>query len=152
MTQWAAARDWLDRADDLPALLEAAHQGFAVALAALRAHEDPASVWFAGFVMAAAEAANGRDALLFAPSMPLQSGPGMPDLGTDPPAAMAAGRGAGEESAGRVAGDIAALCGLAAVRLARAASDAPDPGDQDACARAARSARWICELLAGGGR
>ena len=61
MTQWAAARDRLDRADDLPALLEAAHQGFAVALAALRAGENPESVWFAGFVMAAAEAANGRD-------------------------------------------------------------------------------------------
>jgi hypothetical protein len=151
MTQWAAARDRLDRADDLPALLEAAHQGFAVALAALRAGENPESVWFAGFVMAAAEAANGRDALLFAPSMPLHGSAGMPVLSTEPPTAIAAGMAAGEDPAGSIAGDIAALCGLAAVRLARAAADAPDPGDQDACARAAGYARRICELLAGGG-
>ncbi|MFI5065314.1 MAG: hypothetical protein ACHP9Z_15260 [Streptosporangiales bacterium] len=147
MTQLTAVRDRLERADGLPALLEAAHQGFAVALAAMRAHEDPASEWFCGFVMAAAAAADGRDALLFAPSMPQRGSPGMRDLGTQPPA----GRAVRDDPAGSVAGDIAALCGLAAVRLARAASHAPDPGDQDACARAARSARQICELLAGGG-
>jgi hypothetical protein len=151
MTHWEAARDRLERADDLPALLEAAHRGFALALTALRAGENPESVWFAGFVMAAAEAANGRDALLFAPSMVLHGSAGMPDLGTDPPAGIAEGWAAGEDPAGSVAGDIAALCGLAAVRLARAATDAPDRGDQDACARAARNARRICELLAGGG-
>jgi hypothetical protein len=151
MTQLAVAHDRLERADNLPALLEAAHQGFAVVLTALRAQEDPESVWFAGFVMAATQAANGRDALLFAPSMPLHSSAATPDLSTEPPAGIAARVAVGEDPAGRVAGDIAALCGLAAVRLARAAGEAPDPGDQDACARTAGCARRICELLAGGG-
>lgn len=147
MTPLTAAYDRLEHADDLPALLEAAHQGFAVALTALRACEDPESEWFGGFVMAAAAAADGRDALRFAPSIPLHGSHGMPDLGTQPPARRAAM----EQPAGSVAGDIAALCGLAAVRLARATSRTSDRGDQDACARAARSARRICELLAGGG-
>jgi hypothetical protein len=151
MTQLAVAHDRLERAYSLPALLEAAHQGFAVVLAALRAREDPESVWFAGFVMAAAEAANGRDALRFASSMPVHGSAATPDLSPEPPAGIAAGAGAGEDAAGRVAGDVAALCGLAAVRLARASGEAPDPGDQDACARAAGCARRICELLAGGG-
>ena len=70
MTGMTAARDRLEQADDLPALLEAAHQVFVAALTALRAREDPASVWFGRFVMAAASAADGRDALIFAPSMP----------------------------------------------------------------------------------
>ena len=81
MTGMTAARNRLEQADDLPALLEAAHQVFAVALTALRAHEDPASVWFGRFVMAAASAADGRDALIFAPSMP---GPPRPRHGGAP--------------------------------------------------------------------
>jgi hypothetical protein len=141
MTGMTAARDRLEQADDLPALLEAAHQVFAVALTALRTCEDPASVWFGRFVMAAASAADGRDAVIFAPSMPAQR--------------THATTGSGEDSsvatADTVAGDIASLCGLAAVRLAQAASQAADPGDQAACVRAAQCARRICELLAGGG-
>src|SRR5512135_2681071 len=115
MAQLAAARDLLERADDLPALLGAAYQGFAVALTALRPGENPDSWWFAGFVMAAAEAANGCDALLFAPSMPLYGNAGKAVQDAEPAAGMAEG----EDPAGRVAGEIAALCGLAAVRLAR---------------------------------
>ena len=72
MTQLTAARDRLERADDLPALLEAAHQGFAVALTALRAHEDPDSVWFGGFVMAAA-AGRGRPRRAAASPRPCRS-------------------------------------------------------------------------------
>ena len=134
-------RDRLEQADDLPALLQAAHQVFVAALAALRAREDPASVWFGRFVMAAASAADGRDAVIFAPSMPAHR--------------AHATRGAGEDSsvatADTVAGDIASLCGLAAVRLAQAAGQAADPGDQAACVRAAQCAQRICELLAEGG-
>jgi len=150
MTQVMDARDRLGRAGDLPGLLEAAHQGFAAALTALRACEDPGSVWFGRFVMAAAAAADGRDALLFTPSLPAHASPGLRDMGEEPQAGTAGSDG-GEDRAGRVAGDIAAFCGLAAVRLARAASRPPDPGDQAACARAAGCARRICELLAGGG-
>jgi hypothetical protein len=141
MAEITAARDRLEQADDLPALLGAAHEAFAVALTALRAREDPASVWFGRFVMAAASAADGRDALIFAPSMTGQRT--HPTTGT--------GEDSSAGTADAVAGDIASLCGLAAVRLAQAATQAADPGDQAACVRAAQCARRICELLAGGG-
>jgi hypothetical protein len=135
------AHQRLEEADDMAAVIAAAHEGFVAALTALRAQEDPDSAWFGEFVMAAASAADGRDALLFAPSMPAAPGPGT--LVTDEQAAAGTG--------GSVAGDIAVLCGLAAVRLARAAVQASDPGDQAACGRAARCAQRICELLAGAG-
>jgi hypothetical protein len=141
MAEIAAARDRLEQADDLPTLLQAAHQVFVAALTALRAHEDPASVWFGRFVIAAASAADGRDAVIFAPSMPGQRTHGTRGAGDDSSAA----------TADTVAGDIASLSGLAAVRLARATGQAADPGDQAACVRAAQCARRICELLAGGG-
>ena len=70
MTGVTVARNRLEQADDLAALLEAAHEVFVAVLTALRACEDPASVWFGRFVMAAASAADGRDAVIFAPSMP----------------------------------------------------------------------------------
>ena len=54
-------------------------------------------------------------------------------------------------TADTIAGDVASLCGLAAVRLAQATSQAADPGDHAACVRAAQCARGISELLAGGG-
>jgi hypothetical protein len=136
-----AARDRLEQAGDLSALLEAAHQVFVAALTALRAHEDPASVWFGRFVMAAASAADGRDAVIFAPSMPVHRAHATRGTGEDSPVA----------TVDTVAGDIASLCGLAAVRLANAASQTADPADQAACVRAARCARRICELLAGDG-
>jgi hypothetical protein len=141
MAERTAARDRLEQAGDLPALLGAAHEAFVAALTELRAHEDPASVWFGRFVMAAASAADGRDALIFAPSMPAQR----------THATQRAGEDSSAGTADTVAGDIASLCGLAAVRLAQAASQAADPGDQAACVQAARCARRICELLARGG-
>jgi hypothetical protein len=137
----AKAHQRLQEAYDLAAVIAAAHEGFVAALTALRAQEDPDSDWFGEFVMAAASAADGRDALLFAPSKPAAPSPGT--VVTDEQAAAGTG--------GSVAGHIAALCGLAAVRLARAAVEATDPGDQAACGRAARCAQRICELLAGAG-
>jgi hypothetical protein len=136
-----APRNRLEQAGDLPALLEAAHQVFVAALTALRAREDPTSVWFGRFVMAAASAADGRDALIFAPSMP----------GHRTHATTGSREDSSAGTAYTIAGDIASLCGLAAVRLAQAASQAADPGDQAACVRAAQCARRICELLAEGG-
>jgi hypothetical protein len=68
MTEITAARNQLEQADDLPALLEAAHEVFVATLTALRACEDPASMWFGRFAMAAASAADGRDAPIFAQS------------------------------------------------------------------------------------
>ncbi|MGH3217304.1 MAG: hypothetical protein ACRDPY_01005 [Streptosporangiaceae bacterium] len=141
MNRLARAYERLQQAGGLPAVVVAVHEGFVAALTALRAHEDPDSAWFGEFVMAAALAADGRDALVFAPSMPACRSPGTGI--TDENAAAGA--------AENIARDIAALCGLAAVRLARAAGPAADPGDQAACVRAARCAQRICELLAGAG-
>ena len=76
MNRLTRAHQRLQEAGDLAAVIAAAHEGFAVALTALRAREDPDSAWFGEFVMAAASAADGRDALLFAPSMPTALRPG----------------------------------------------------------------------------
>ena len=141
MTGVTGARDRLEQADDLPTLLKAGHEVFVAVLTALRACEDPASVWFGRFVMATASAADGRDAVIFAPSMPAHRAHATERAGEDSSA----------DTADTVARDIASLCGLAAVRLAQAASQAADPGDQTACVQAARCARRICELLAEGG-
>ncbi|MGH3277340.1 MAG: hypothetical protein ACRDNZ_23815, partial [Streptosporangiaceae bacterium] len=76
MSQLARAHERLQQARDMVAVIAAAHEGLVAALTALRAQEDPDSAWFGEFVMAAASAADGRDALVFAPSMPATPGPG----------------------------------------------------------------------------
>ena len=141
MDRLTRAHERLQHASDLAVVVAAAHESFVATLTALRAHEDLDSAWFGEFVMAAASAADGRDALRFAPSMPTTLSPGTTVTDEEAAAGIATS----------IAGDIAALCGLAAVRLARAAGQAADSGDQAACERAARCAQRICELLAGAG-
>ena len=58
------------RAEDLPALLAAAYRAFECALRALRGTEDHAGPLLPGFVLAAAAAADGRDAVASAGSFP----------------------------------------------------------------------------------
>src|SRR6266571_8325929 len=70
MTVLDAAGDRLTQACDLPALLDTAYEAFEVLLSAIEDHEDPGDPRFTTFVMAATCAANGRDAVLFAPSLP----------------------------------------------------------------------------------
>ena len=64
----------LAAAADLPSLLAAAYETFEHILAALRSAEESAGAMLPAFVMAAAAAANGRDAILTAPSLP-RAGP-----------------------------------------------------------------------------
>ena len=99
--------------------------------------QDPASGLFAALVMAAASAANGRNALALAPSLPGHPLPAVP-AGQQP--------GSGEPPE-RVAEVVAGSRKLVAERLAQAAASAPDTGDRDACQHAAQSARDICGLL-----
>jgi len=91
---------------------------------------------FGAMVLAAASAADGRDAVSFAPSLP-------------PHRTQAAdvedGRGAAEP----VADVLAGLSELLATRLDDAAHIAPDPDDQAACQAAARWARDIHAFLTG---
>src|SRR6266568_155874 len=70
MSSIPAVRNRLERADSLPPLLDAAHDAFGSMLSAIRAQEDPATALFIPLVMAAASAAEGRNALSFAPALP----------------------------------------------------------------------------------
>jgi hypothetical protein len=84
------------RAENLPALLAAAYGAFECALQALRGAEDHAGPLLPAFVLAAAAAADGRDAVAAARSFP---GPGSPLVGNmTSPAAI--------DVADQVAGDL----------------------------------------------
>jgi hypothetical protein len=142
MTFLISARDRLEQAAGLAAVLDAAYDAFESMRLAFRVHEDPASGLFAAFVMAAASAADGRDAVAFAPSLPPRRRHGAGETGQGP---------LGEYSAEHVADDAAGLSRLLVSCLARAAGSVSDPGDREACEQAARSASEICDLLGGAG-
>jgi hypothetical protein len=131
----------VQEAAGLPALLAAAARAFEVMLAEIQAWQDPDSALFTVYVMAAGYAADGRDAVLSAPSMPRQ--PRRP--GPDPSQAAPS-----SPTAASATGDLARLCQALAGRLGPAA--APGSGDHEACAEAARSARVVAGLLGGAGQ
>jgi len=142
MSRIISARDRLEQASDLSAVFDAAYDAFEAMRLAFRAHEDPATGLFAPFVMAAAAAADGRDAVAFAPSLPSGQSHGAP----------AAGEGPGQgQSAEGVAGAAAGLSQVLAGSLIRAAGSASDPGDRAACEEAAVCAHRIWDLLGGTG-
>jgi hypothetical protein len=117
-------------AEDLPALLAAAYRAFECALQALRGAEDRAGPLLPAFVLAAAAAADGRDAVASARSFPC---PGSPPTGN-----MTA------HAAIDVADQVAELSLALFTRLRGAA--ARDGGS--ACAAAAARAGRMHELLA----
>ena len=118
------------RAEDLPALLAAAYGGFDCALQALRGAEDHAGPLLPAFVLAAAAAADGRDAVAAAGSFP---GPGSPLTGS---------------MASPAAADVAdQVAGLSLALLTRL-RDAAAGGGGSACAAAAARAARTHELLA----
>ena len=65
-----AAGARLEHATGLPAILDAAYDAFEDMLPAIEAQQDPGSFAFTAFVMSGASAANGRDAIAAAPSLP----------------------------------------------------------------------------------
>jgi len=134
---WQAQR--IRAAAGLPEVLESAWCAFECMLAAAEAHEDPATPLFPAFVLAATAAANGRDAVLLAPSLP------WPPRDTPPGGGQAGGPG---EPAGAAARALALLCQALITRLEAAAILAAGPGDRDACRYAAGRARAIWDLLA----
>jgi hypothetical protein len=140
MTFLISARDRLEQAAGLAAVLDAAYDAFESMRLAFRVHEDPASGLFAAFVMAAASAADGRDAVAFAPSLPSRRRHGAAGNGEGRP---------GGERAERVSADAVGLSQLLVSCLERAARSVSDPGDRGACEQAARCAREICDLLGG---
>jgi hypothetical protein len=118
------------RAGDLPALLGAAYLGFQCALQALRGAEDHAGPLLPALVLAAAEAADGRDAVAAAGSFP---GPGAARAG-----------GMTSLAAIDVADQVAGLSLALFTRL----RDAAAAGGGSACAAAAARAGRMHELLA----
>jgi hypothetical protein len=142
MTLIPATQQRLQHAAGLAAILDAAYDAFEDMLQAIRACEDPASGLFAVFVIATASAADGRDAILFAPSLP---------PGQDGRTTTAVDEGQVGESAVSIADAAAGLCRLLAARLTQAWEIAADPGDRAACADAICCAETIHDLLGGSG-
>jgi hypothetical protein len=140
MAQMTTVQERLRHASGLGPVLGASCEAFEAMLTVIRAHEDPGSVFFAPLVMAAALAADGRDATSSAPSMSRPLSRSAAEAADRPLAASA-------ESAARAVADLATLV---AARLTQAAGQAPDPDDREACEQAARCADGIYELLTGG--
>jgi hypothetical protein len=140
MTPIATVRERLTWATDLPHVLDAACAAFEVMLSVIEEHENPANGIVPGFMRAANRAADGRDAVLFAPSLPprpLRSGQ--------------SGGGADRVEGADWAGDVASLGEVLSAVLVRAASAAADDGDRRACGDAAQCAADIRRLVAGAG-
>jgi hypothetical protein len=131
-------RECLQHAAGLAEVLDTAYDAFEQMLLAIRVHENPASGLFAAFVMAAVSAADGRDAVGFAPSLPPRRGGGAPGDDNGPQA---------RASAESIAEPVAGLSRPLAARLTQAGESAADPGDRAACADAVRCAESIYALL-----
>ena len=115
-------------------LLDAAYHAFEELLTLIRGFRDPSGPLYLPMVLAGASAANGRDWLGQAPSLPRSPHRTATDPGRPP---------------GQDAGQVTNLCdALVAVLEGPVAAAAP-PDDQRACAGAARCAREITDLLSG---
>jgi hypothetical protein len=129
----------LRAADSLAATLAAGFDALEVIRAGARDCEDRAPELFAAFMLAAGAAAEGRNALAGAPSLPRGRGEAAgPDVAS--PSA----------DAGEIADALTGLSDLLAHRLQEAAVHAPNAPDEAACRDAARAAAHI-QLLLGAG-
>jgi hypothetical protein len=139
MASMSEVQERIASASSVPELLDAAYEAFDDVLAVVRQHDDPGGGLFIPMVMAAASAAEGRDAICGAPSLP--------------PRSLHAG--AGErtgpaDTAQAAAAWVAGVCEVLVERLAGAASSAGEAGDRGACLDAGWSAREIRALMRGG--
>lgn len=132
MTSIATIRRQLREAGDLPSVLDAAYAAFDYLRSALRAWEADAGSEFGAFMMAAGRAADGRDAVGLAPSLP--AGP--------PPVA-------GADAWFVPAAELVAMCWDLSTALERSAGLAVGRDDRDACQQAAQFARRIHVLFIG---
>src|SRR5262250_2222064 len=125
MTLIDSAMDQLETAEGVPGSLDAASGAFEDMLTVIECWEDPAHRMFITYVTAGMIAANGRDAVLRAPSLPMHR----------------SGAAAGEElSHGETAEDdareLAALSTAIAHRLSHAAGTVAELRDRLACEQA----------------
>ena len=129
----------VEAADGLAGTLAAGWDAFELLLVTCEQCEDRSDELFAAFSFAAAAAAEGRNILTDAPSLP----PG-PDAGTSQAPFV-------EADLEKIADALASLAGVLSSRLSSAGRQAHGTADQAACRDAAREARRIRELLARGG-
>ena len=138
MSLISRSREQLAAAEGLAGILDAAYGAFEDMLTVIECWEDPGDRMFVTFVAAGMIAANGRDAVLRAPSVP------------DHQLTRVAGEESlYSESAEDDARQLAALSTVIADRLSEAAGTAAELRDRIACEEAARSARNISALFSG---
>lgn len=129
----------VEAAEGLAGTLAAGWDAFELLLVTCEQCEDRSDELFAAFSFAAAAAAEGRNILTDAPSLP----PG-PDAGTSQAPFV-------EADLEKIADALASLGGVLSSRLSSAGRQARGTADQAPCRDAAREARRIHELLARGG-
>jgi hypothetical protein len=127
----------LAQATELPDLLDAAYEAFAAMLTIIEDDQDPDIRFFVPMVYAAASAANGRDHIIRAPSLPPS-----PAHQVEP-----AKQRTRFEDAQAAANWIAALSQNLEHRLTAAAATTAENSDHRACVGAARYAREITILM-----
>jgi hypothetical protein len=140
MDRIESARARVEEAIGLPAVLDAAYDAFDQMLAAITSQQDRGGATFAAFVMSGTAAANGRDALAAAPSLPPVSSGDLARMASESALDLPT-----EDAAAVLAG----LSQLLSRRLADASDRTADAGDRFACAQAARHAAYVCSLLGG---
>jgi hypothetical protein len=126
----------LEAASDLPGLLAVAWDAFSLLLAACQDSEGRSAELLAAFAFAAAAAAEGRLIIAGAPSLPAA-------LGEEANGAVG-----DEPDLDKLADALASLAGMLGERLSTAGRESTDPGDRDACERAAAQAARVREILA----
>jgi hypothetical protein len=140
MDRIESARARLEQATELPAILDAAYDAFEQMLTAITSKQDRGGGAFAAFVMSGTAAANGRDALAAAPSLPPVSSGGLASM---------ASASTLDAPTGDAAAVLAGLSQLLSRRLTDASGHTADAGDRLACAQAAHHAASVCSLLGG---
>ena len=133
MTSAKGVQQRLEQAASLPQILDAAYDAFEQILSEIDRYNRGTGPFFAALVMAAPAAADGRDALAAAPSLP-------PPSWHAPESADVAD--------GFIAADLAVLSERVAARLDEAGGAAHAEADVLACRNAARWAREVYGVLA----
>lgn len=138
MTSLTDTQRRVDQASGLAEVLDAAYDAFEDMLTAIYGYHDRGGPFYPALIMASAGAANGRDAVAFAPSLPPPSWPAQ--IATvpvpDPPAWQDLGA------------SIASLSSLLSTRLRDVAAAAETAEDRRACLDAARYADEVHGMAA----
>jgi hypothetical protein len=123
-----------------PAVIDAAYDAFEQMLAVITCQQRRGGRAFAAFVMSGTAAANGRDALAAAPSLPPVSSGDLASIACESTLDLPM------EDAAAV---LANLSQLLSRRLTDASDHTADIADRVACVQAAGHAAYVCSLLGG---